>query len=34
VIGADGSGDLRITTGEQDWMSAWSPDGTRIVFDA
>jgi len=32
VMNADGSNDVRITTGGEDWAPAWSPDGTRIIF--
>ncbi len=33
VIGADGSAQHQLTTGNQDGSARWSPDGTEIVFD-
>jgi TolB protein len=33
VINADGSGLTRLTNDGLSWAGAWSPDGTRIVFN-
>ena len=32
VMGRDGSGQKRITSGTRDWTPAWSPDGRTIYF--
>jgi TolB protein len=33
VIGADGAGQLQLTSGTFDGGARWSPDGSQIVFD-
>jgi molecular chaperone DnaK len=32
VMRRDGSGQMRLTTGHDDWTPTWSPDGTTIYF--